>query len=229
VKKSVAHITGGGLLDNIPRTLPDGLGVSLNGSWNVPAVIKWLVEQGPVERDEALRTFNMGVGMTLVVDAGEADRLRRGADLLMIHHSDIPRGERSVELTDPISGEAVKINLDPSLGPIENAQRLYTRAKRLTRGRPRVVERLSRIEEEITALKGAIDRYDRGEEVEPPSLLVRQRPVGKRAEGVRSTVIGGYTVLIGRNAAENDRILREASPDDVWPSGLAAIMRHTGT
>jgi len=152
-----------------------------------------------------------------LADAGEADRLRHSADLLMLHHAGIPRGERSVELTDPISGETVKIELDPSLGPIENAQRLYTRAKRMKRGRPRVVERLARIEREIAALKDALSRLERGGDVDVGRTTIEN---GGRREGrggrFRSTVIGGYTVLIGRNAAENDRILREASPDDVW-------------
>ena len=150
-----------------------------------------------------------------LADSGEADRLRHRADLLMIHHAEITRGERSVELTDPAGGETVRIDLDPSLGPIENAQRLYTRAKRLERGRPRVIERLSRIEEEIAALKERIDRLDKGEGVDM-TLPSRPRPRGGKADRFRSTVIGGYTVLIGRSAAENDRILRVASPDDIW-------------
>lgn len=149
-----------------------------------------------------------------LADAEKADRLRRRADLLMLHHSDIPRGVDSVELTDPVSGETVRIELDPSLSAIENAQRLYTRAKRLKRGRPRVAERLSRIESEIEKIKETLLRLEQGERIEvaPPSR--RQKPEEKRP--VYSTVIGGYTVLVGRNAVENDRIVREASPDDVW-------------
>jgi len=152
-----------------------------------------------------------------LADSGEADRLRHSADLLMLSHSEIPRGEDSVELTDPISGETVRIRLDPSLGAIENAQRLYTRAKRLKRGRPRVTERLSRIEEEIATIKDALSRVEKGEEVEAGLPFERDGARPEERQGpFRSTVIGGYTVLIGRNAAENDRILREASPDDVW-------------
>jgi len=152
-----------------------------------------------------------------LADAGEADRLRHTADLLMLHHSGIPKGERSVELTDPVNGEAVKIALDPSLSAIENAQRFYTRAKRMKRGRPRVTARLDRIEGEIAALKDSLLRIERREEVgaEGPPAGDRDR-IGGRAERFRSTMIGGYTVLVGRNASENDRILRVASPDDIW-------------
>jgi phosphoribosylformylglycinamidine cyclo-ligase len=67
--KSLAHITGGGLIENIPRTLPDWLGVRLQGGWPVPPVFRWIAETGPVDESEMLRTFNMGIGMTAVVPA----------------------------------------------------------------------------------------------------------------------------------------------------------------
>ncbi|MBN2528364.1 MAG: phosphoribosylformylglycinamidine cyclo-ligase [Deltaproteobacteria bacterium] len=70
--KSVAHITGGGLLENIPRTLPKGLGVALENNWYVPPVFNWLAKQGPVAPRECMRTFNMGIGMTIVVSADDA-------------------------------------------------------------------------------------------------------------------------------------------------------------
>lgn len=72
--KSVAHVTGGGLLENIPRTLPVGLGVHLSNNWNVPPIFGWLAEQGPVAPRECMRTFNMGIGMTLVVANDDAAR-----------------------------------------------------------------------------------------------------------------------------------------------------------
>jgi phosphoribosylformylglycinamidine cyclo-ligase len=72
--KSLAHITGGGLVDNVPRTLPDGLGVHLKAGWPVPPVFRWLAENGPVAPEEMLRTFNMGIGMTAIVDASDAEK-----------------------------------------------------------------------------------------------------------------------------------------------------------
>ncbi|KAL6079274.1 Phosphoribosylformylglycinamidine cyclo-ligase [Balamuthia mandrillaris] len=68
--KAAAHITGGGLPDNIPRVLSDQLAVQLDmSSWEVPPVFRWLQRLGQVSIDEMLRTFNMGIGMVLIVDA----------------------------------------------------------------------------------------------------------------------------------------------------------------
>jgi len=67
-----SHITGGGLPGNLPRVLPDHLGVRIDtSSWQWPPVIRWLAEQGPIADDEVWRTFNCGVGMVAVVPAGE--------------------------------------------------------------------------------------------------------------------------------------------------------------
>jgi len=66
--KGCAHITGGGFLENIPRILPDGLGVRISQTWPVPALFDFLVEKGEVSFMERHRVFNMGIGMVLVVD-----------------------------------------------------------------------------------------------------------------------------------------------------------------
>jgi phosphoribosylformylglycinamidine cyclo-ligase len=62
-----AHITGGGLPGNVPRVLPDGMGVAIDRAWAVPPVFRWLREVGAVAPDEMLRVFNNGIGMVLVV------------------------------------------------------------------------------------------------------------------------------------------------------------------
>lgn len=77
----IAHITGGGLLENIPRVLPPGCRATISlASWERPVLFDILRDAGNVERDEMFRTFNMGIGMVLAVTAGEAedvlDRLR---------------------------------------------------------------------------------------------------------------------------------------------------------
>jgi phosphoribosylformylglycinamidine cyclo-ligase len=65
--KGMAHITGGGITDNLPRVLRDGLGaVIVRGSWSVPPVFQWLQRQGDVPDDDMLRTFNMGIGLIIV-------------------------------------------------------------------------------------------------------------------------------------------------------------------
>lgn len=65
--KGMAHITGGGLLDNVPRVLPDGLSVHLDKkSWTVPPIFKLIQEKGNVDPGEMFRVFNMGIGMVLI-------------------------------------------------------------------------------------------------------------------------------------------------------------------
>ncbi|CAN0880813.1 Phosphoribosylformylglycinamidine cyclo-ligase, chloroplastic/mitochondrial [Linum grandiflorum] len=66
--KGIAHVTGGGFTDNIPRVFPKGVGAAIyNNSWEIPAIFKWIQEAGNIEDAEMRRTFNMGIGMVLVV------------------------------------------------------------------------------------------------------------------------------------------------------------------
>jgi phosphoribosylformylglycinamidine cyclo-ligase len=67
--KAMSHITGGGFSDNIPRALPEGLTARItDGSWPVPSIFKKIQHRGCLEKTEMFRTFNMGVGMVLVLD-----------------------------------------------------------------------------------------------------------------------------------------------------------------
>ncbi len=71
--KGLAHITGGGLLENIPRILKDGLCAHINrDAWELPALFKWLQTQGGVADQEMARVFNCGIGMVLIVSADQA-------------------------------------------------------------------------------------------------------------------------------------------------------------
>jgi phosphoribosylformylglycinamidine cyclo-ligase len=73
--RGFAHITGGGLLDNIPRVIPDGLEVRLDRrAWQRPAVFDWLQAAGNIDETELHRTFNCGIGMTVHVAPDAADR-----------------------------------------------------------------------------------------------------------------------------------------------------------
>ncbi len=74
--KGMAHITGGGLLENPPRILPKGSHIEIEyGSWKIPAVFELLATRGRVEILEMLRTFNMGIGLVLIVNCDEAAKL----------------------------------------------------------------------------------------------------------------------------------------------------------
>lgn len=80
---ALAHITGGGLVENLPRVLPDGLAVKLDAAtWPEPAVFGWLAKAGGIVRHEMYRTFNCGVGMAIIVApdrAGDIAETLRGA------------------------------------------------------------------------------------------------------------------------------------------------------
>ncbi|WP_376872623.1 phosphoribosylformylglycinamidine cyclo-ligase [Albirhodobacter sp. R86504] len=73
---ALAHITGGGLTENLPRVLPEGLGATIDlSSWELPPVFRWLAETAKMEEAELLKTFNSGIGMICVVAADRADAL----------------------------------------------------------------------------------------------------------------------------------------------------------
>lgn len=100
--KAMAHITGGGFYDNIPRVVPDGLGVRVRkGSWPVPRIFRLIQERGRITDREMHRTLNMGIGMAVVVGAKDADRAaalftRFGAKAFQI--GEIVRGAREVSI-----------------------------------------------------------------------------------------------------------------------------------
>ncbi len=72
--QACAHITGGGWVDNIPRTLPDGLRAEVEaGSWPVPRIFSLIQQRGDVPDEEMVRTFNLGIGMTVVVRPEQAE------------------------------------------------------------------------------------------------------------------------------------------------------------
>ena len=73
--KGMAHITGGGLIENVPRVLPEGTQCRIDGkSWTRPAIFEWLEEKGNIDRHEMYRVFNNGIGMVVIVSAEDADR-----------------------------------------------------------------------------------------------------------------------------------------------------------
>ncbi len=76
---AMAHITGGGLTDNVPRVLPEGLGVAIDlRALRPQPVFRYMMEKGRVPQEDMLRTFNVGVGMVLIVAAEDAGRVSGG-------------------------------------------------------------------------------------------------------------------------------------------------------
>ncbi len=95
--RALAHITGGGFPDNIPRVLPKGLGVSLDlTAFEVPRVFKWLAKTGDVAEFEMLRTFNCGIGMVVFA-------AKDGADEAEVILRDV--GEKPVRIGEAIEAE----------------------------------------------------------------------------------------------------------------------------
>jgi phosphoribosylformylglycinamidine cyclo-ligase len=100
VVAGMAHITGGGITENLPRILPKGMGAQVDlASWAVPPIFEHLQKLGNVEQDEMLRTFNMGIGMIVVVPAEKVKKakaiLNRANERYHIIGR-IVRGERKV-------------------------------------------------------------------------------------------------------------------------------------
>jgi len=78
---AMAHVTGGGITENLPRVLPEGCQAIIDPrSWPVPSVFKVIQEGGEVDEAEMRRTFNMGIGFLLVVRAGEVGRAMRALE-----------------------------------------------------------------------------------------------------------------------------------------------------
>jgi len=94
--KGISHITGGGMVENIPRILPKGLDAKITrGSWEIPSIFRLIQERGAVPEEDMFRTYNMGIGMVLVLgekDAGKAlsDLARMDEDAVIIGEIETP-------------------------------------------------------------------------------------------------------------------------------------------
>lgn len=101
--KGAAHITGGGLLENVPRVLPKGLQAVIDPTqWKIPAIFNWVKEEGKLTALDLYRTFNMGIGMVLIVPQDEANEVLKFVQALdeeayLIGY--VEKGEHGVLLT----------------------------------------------------------------------------------------------------------------------------------
>ncbi|MEA3239264.1 MAG: NFACT family protein, partial [Candidatus Bipolaricaulota bacterium] len=152
--------------------------------------------------------------------ARSAEVLQHRADLLMIYQRDLPRKLHEITLKDPATNEDEIIPLDPRRSALENAQAFYERAKRLRRGRPLVERKLKRLQGEVLLLQEGLNKVENGEGMSDraaallPTLPARRKAPAPTASGVHS--IAGYTVQVGKNARQNDALLRTARADDLW-------------
>ena len=99
--KGIAHITGGGLVDNIPRVLPEGVDAEIQvGSWTVPPLLSLLATAARIKNDELHQVFNMGIGMVFIVaakDAAKTIALTKGKLI-----GKIVKGSGKVVLLEPV-------------------------------------------------------------------------------------------------------------------------------
>ena len=99
VIKGLAHITGGGLTDNIPRILPEGTAVKIDrASWTTPALFELMRRLGNVSDAEMYRTFNMGIGMVIVGAPGDADVIMRDVGETCYRIGSVISGNREVSI-----------------------------------------------------------------------------------------------------------------------------------
>jgi phosphoribosylformylglycinamidine cyclo-ligase len=107
---ALAHITGGGLTDNVPRVLPDTLDAKIKlGSWPVLPIFQHIYEHGKVEREEMLRVFNMGIGMVLIVAPEHVERVSQHfaqIDQKYFFIGNVVKGSGRVQYDTPPSGFA---------------------------------------------------------------------------------------------------------------------------
>ena len=97
--KALAHITGGGLLENVPRILPEGLAARFDRErWPVPSIFELIRRRGNVPTADMYRTFNMGLGMVAVAASGDAAALLAAVPEALAVGEVVPAGERRVEL-----------------------------------------------------------------------------------------------------------------------------------
>jgi len=95
----MAHITGGGFIENIPRVLPEGLGALIHvNSWQVPPLWTLIQQKGNIPTEEMYRVFNMGIGMVAIVDKSKAADFQSSISERTFVIGELVKGERKVIL-----------------------------------------------------------------------------------------------------------------------------------
>jgi len=94
--KGMAHITGGGLIDNVPRVLPQGLVAQFNSrAWTIPPIFQLIQQRGNVDQQEMYRVFNMGIGMVLICSPEDVDQLTKALPEALIIGEVVKQGGKT--------------------------------------------------------------------------------------------------------------------------------------
>jgi phosphoribosylformylglycinamidine cyclo-ligase len=97
--KALAHLTGGGFIENIPRVLPENLDAAIHlNSWQVPPLWKLIQEKGNIATEEMYRVFNMGIGMIAIVDKSQATEFQAAVEEPTFVIGELVKGEKKVKL-----------------------------------------------------------------------------------------------------------------------------------
>lgn len=102
--RALAHITGGGILENLPRVLPDNVGATIElGSWDVPPLFQLIQARGEIPTEEMFRVFNMGIGMIAIVSHQAAAAFQDSLAEESFVIGELVQGARTVNLQSPVS------------------------------------------------------------------------------------------------------------------------------
>jgi len=91
-----AHITGGGLYDNIERILPEGIGVRISRKWEMPYIFDLIIKMGNVPLKDAFRTFNMGIGLVSFIDKSDINKIKKLKDTILI--GEVVKSDKGVQI-----------------------------------------------------------------------------------------------------------------------------------
>lgn len=199
--------------------------LALNGLQKALSELNGVLEEKRKKLEEVLKKVEQDL-----TAAEEYERYREGADLIMAHLRELKKGLREIELEDFFKGGTRNIVLDPKLGPIENAQALYKKYKKLKRGCEKLLARKAELQLELEYLNNVQNNLEQAESKEdlfeiraelqeagylkPASKQLPKKPL--ISSGPREFVISGYQVLVGKSGRQNDALIRNASKDDYW-------------
>jgi predicted ribosome quality control (RQC) complex YloA/Tae2 family protein len=156
------------------------------------------------------------------------EEVRTMAEALLINASGIPPGAASVSLPNPYEPDKdLSIDLDPSRTPLKNAERLFEEARRLKRGLAGIPSRVQQVQRDLSAVVLAREALRKENDPGPAMRLLEsgKKPLSRKAGSMfhayrgpgRKHIFEGYTILVGRNGADNERVtFQAAGPHDMW-------------